>query len=125
MAAPGFTAGASLYVSAWSYRGGTNASGGSLGTMVVAQQGSGCTVSCADWNSCNQKCGSWPPGFSNYHCWLDCLKPSIECLNTTCTPPPAPAPCCGFGTTCRCGGKCVPGVGCVGGRCLRPNQQCP
>jgi hypothetical protein len=33
--------------------------------------------------------------------------------------------CCPLGTNCRCGGKCVPGEGCVGGKCLRPNQECP
>ena len=33
--------------------------------------------------------------------------------------------CCPIGATCRCGGKCVPGRGCIGGTCLRPNQECP
>ena len=124
MAAPSFTAEASLYMTARSYRGGTGISGDSQGTEVVAQQGSGCTVECADWNSCNQTCGEWPPGLSNYNCWLDCLKPSVNCLNSTCTPPPPPPPCCPFGRSCKCGGRCIPGRGCVGGECLAPGEFC-
>jgi hypothetical protein len=36
--------------------------------------------------------------------------------------------CCPVGETCRCGGSCqtLDGVlQCVGGVCLRPNQECP
>jgi len=36
-----------------------------------------------------------------------------------------PPLCCPIGRSCRCGGKCVPGQGCVDGVCLRPNQECP
>jgi hypothetical protein len=37
---------------------------------------------------------------------------------------PPPAPCCPINTTCRCGGRCVPGKGCVGGKCLRSTEVC-
>ena len=43
-----------------------------------------CTVLCSTWNLCNQTCGAWPPGLSNYQCWLDCLSPSVNCLNSAC-----------------------------------------
>jgi hypothetical protein len=40
-----------------------------------------------------------------------------------------PPTCCPRGTTCKCGGRCVTNsngtISCVGGTCLRPNQQCP
>ena len=124
MGLPGYRAEASLYRSGRSYGGGTITAGGDAGTMVIPQQGPGCTVSCDEWSTCNQTCGQWPPGFSNYDCWLNCLKPSIDCLNGMCTPPPPPPPCCPVGRTCRCGGKCIPGRGCVNGQCLRPGESC-
>lgn len=125
MPIPGYTAEASLYMTGRSYRG-NSTPGSSPGAMVVAQQGAGCTVSCDDWISCNNKCGGWPPGLSNYGCWLDCLKPTVDCLNSAACfgGPPPPPPCCPIGTTCRCGGECVPGKGCVNGECLRPTESC-
>lgn len=36
-----------------------------------------------------------------------------------------PPPCCPQGRSCRCGGKCIPGRGCVGGMCLGPKEECP
>jgi hypothetical protein len=33
-------------------------------------------------------------------------------------------PCCPAGSSCKCGGLCVPGVGCVGGQCLEPGESC-
>lgn len=51
------------------------------GSCVAAN----CRVFCSDWNRCNQTCGKWPPGFSNYQCWLDCLQTDVDCLNTTCS----------------------------------------
>src|SRR5262245_46650123 len=53
---------------------------------VIPHQGSGCTVSCADWRECNNRCGSWPPGFSNAGCWIDCLAAPVNCLQSTCFP---------------------------------------
>jgi hypothetical protein len=44
----------------------------------------GCLVSCAQWQLCNNQCGAWPPGASNAGCWLDCLKPPVNCLTSTC-----------------------------------------
>jgi hypothetical protein len=32
--------------------------------------------------------------------------------------------CCPIGRSCRCGGRCVPGRGCVGGTCLGPKEEC-
>jgi hypothetical protein len=84
---PGFTGEVSLYVAGQSYCGSIRAPGDGAATAIVAQQDSGCTVSCSEWTGCNNKCGEWPPGLSNYQCWLDCLKPSIDCLQRTCGPP--------------------------------------
>jgi len=50
------------------------------GTCVEAN----CQVFCSEWDNCNQTCGAWPPGLSNYQCWFDCLRPSIDCLTSTC-----------------------------------------
>jgi len=50
------------------------------GTCVEAN----CQVFCSEWDTCNQTCGAWPPGLSNYQCWFDCLRPSIDCLTSTC-----------------------------------------
>lgn len=36
-----------------------------------------------------------------------------------------PPTCCPPGKSCKCGGTCVPGMGCVGGECLGPRQSCP
>jgi hypothetical protein len=88
MGMPGFNGEASLYVGARSYYGGVRALSGAAAT-VVPQQDPSCTVSCSDWRNCNATCGSWPPGFSNYQCWLDCLAPIVDCLQgSTCYPPP-------------------------------------
>lgn len=122
---PAFTAEASLYMGGGSYCGNIRASRVGAATAIVPQQDSGCTVLCADWIGCTNTCGAWPPGFGNAQCWLDCLRPSTDCLQG-CFPPP-PQQCCPFGTTCRCGGECVMVNGrlrCVGGECLRRNQVC-
>jgi hypothetical protein len=103
MAAPGYTAAASLYTTRRSYSGGIKASGTGAGANVVAQQNSGCTVSCDQWNGCNDRCGTWPPGLSNYSCWLNCLQPSIDCLNNTCAGP-LPPDCTTLG--CKAGLVC-------------------
>jgi len=64
------------------------ACGHACGAGQVCQDGNcvagNCRVFCSTWNSCNQTCGSWPPGFSNAQCWLDCLQSSVDCLNSTC-----------------------------------------
>jgi hypothetical protein len=43
--------------------------------------------------------------------------------------PPPPPECCPVGSTCSCGGQCMPLAGggqvCVGGLCLRPGEECP
>ena len=45
----------------------------------------GCLVSCLDWNRCSQMCGTWPPtSVDAAQCWIGCLKPSVDCLNSTC-----------------------------------------
>ena len=123
MAVPGYTAEASLYVTGRLYRG-TSTPGSSAGAMVVAQQGTGCTVSCDDWISCNQECGQWPPGLSNYECWLDCLKPTVDCLNgPTCFGGPPPPPACCPSARPHCCGSCARGK--CNGTCIDPlTQQC-
>ena len=64
------------------------ACGNACGGGKICQNGAcvqaNCRVYCSDWNSCNQTCGAWPPGLSNYQCWLDCLRPSVDCLTSTC-----------------------------------------
>jgi len=64
------------------------ACGIACGTGQICQNGAcvaaNCRVFCSDWDNCNQTCGKWPPGLGNYQCWLDCLGPSVDCLNTTC-----------------------------------------
>lgn len=84
MSMPGYSAEASLYITGRSYRANTGAPGSSMGSMVVTQQDSTCSVCCSEWQGCNEKCGSWPPGFSNADCWLNCLKPCVDCLNQNC-----------------------------------------
>src|SRR5262249_37910519 len=32
--------------------------------------------------------------------------------------------CCPFGSSCKCNGRCVPGMGCVDGKCLKPGESC-
>jgi len=114
---PGLTADASLYASGRAYRAGMSAFGGGVPAAVVAQQLSGCTISCSDWIVCNNKCGAWPPGLSNYQCWLDCLAPTINCLQGCGPiPPTCDDKCAGLdgcnkvACLCRCeGGKLAPG----------------
>ncbi|SRR5579871_1667136 len=64
------------------------ACGNACGVGMVCQNGAcvqaNCRVYCSDWNSCIQKCGPWPPDFGSAPCWLDCLRPSVDCLNSTC-----------------------------------------
>jgi hypothetical protein len=64
------------------------ACGNACGVGKVCQDGTcveaNCRVFCSTWNSCNQTCGQWPPGLGNSQCWLNCLSPVIDCLNSTC-----------------------------------------
>src|SRR5262245_44207761 len=95
---PGFTAEASLYMRSRTYRGGVRASRVGAPAAVVAQQAPGCTTLCSHWEGCKTTCGNWPPGLSNYQCWLDCLAPTISCLESSvCYPgpsyPPPPVDC--------------------------------
>jgi hypothetical protein len=120
MTTPGFSAAASVYSPRRSYHGRAGTFGVGLGEATIApQQDPGCTVSCADWIMCNTKCGAWPPGFSNADCWINCLKPTIDCLQgSTCFAPPPSCDdqCAGLqgcnkvACLCRCeGGKLAPG----------------
>jgi hypothetical protein len=123
MSMPGFAAEASLFKGSSSYYGSVRAS--RVGAAIVPQQDSGCTVSCLDWVGCNNKCGSWPPGLSNYGCWLDCLAPSINCLQGTCYQPP-PAGCCPrdpWGREYTCCGSCETGK--CDDVCVPPGLECP
>ena len=121
MSMPGFGGGASLYVSARSYHVGIRALSVGAANSVVAQQGSGCTVSCADWIECNNRCGQWPPGFSNADCWIDCLAAPVNCLQSTCFPTQPSCDdvcadrqgCNKVSCLCSCeGGKLAPGGPC-------------
>ncbi len=127
MTLPRFAAEASLYRTDRSYYGHTTASpaGGEHG-MVTPQQGPGCTVLCSTWSDCNTKCGAWPPGLSNYNCWLDCLESTVDCLNgSTCNPgrpgPPRATQCT---STQRCCGSYNSQGLCVG-TCWASNRPCP
>jgi hypothetical protein len=109
---PGFTAQTSLYMGRRSYCGNIRAARGEAATVIIAQQDSGCTTSCSEWIGCNDKCGAWPPGLSNSQCWLDCLKPSTDCLQTACGPqlrdctttgcPPGKPFCCDCVSPAKC-----------------------
>lgn len=77
---PRFTAEASLYMRGRTYWEGARPSKVDKPPVVVAQQGSGCTTLCSDWQGCKTQCGDWPPGFSNAQCWINCLAPTINCL---------------------------------------------
>jgi hypothetical protein len=89
MSIPGFSGDASLYRGFTAYQTGIQTSRRVATGAITAQQAAGCTILCDDWISCNNKCGAWPPGLSNYQCWLDCLRPTIDCLQgSTCFPLP-------------------------------------
>ena len=109
MTIPGFRTDASLYIGLTSYGRGVRPLHAGIGVAVIAQQAGGCTISCDDWVGCNNQCGGWPPGLSNYQCWLDCLKPTVDCLQgSTCFP--APPDCTTTG--------CKPGLVCCD--CVSP-----
>ena len=131
MTVPRFNADASLYMGHRSYYGGVGASRVGAPAAVVAQQDAGCTVLCSDWIRCKQQCGNWPPGLGNYQCWLNCLAPTIDCLQgSTCYGGGGgggPIPCCPNGK--RCCGECQPRPDGRGEYCddvcVGPNQVCP
>jgi hypothetical protein len=134
MRTPGFTGEASVYKTNNLYR---LAAGGSFptdgSTKVVPQE---CRlfeeVVCGGFIAegvvlCGGLCAAGPEAC--LACWAGVLGGAYD-LCKDCIPAGGgggggPAPCCPVGTTCRCGGKCVPGQGCVDGVCLRPNQECP
>src|SRR6516162_9793672 len=122
MTVPRFNADASLYLGHRSYYGGVGASRVGAPAAVVAQQDAGCTVLCSDWIRCKQQCGNWPPGLGNYHCWLNCLAPTIDCLQgSTCYGGGGVGECCPSGY--RCCGSCESGK--CDDVCIPPGHVCP
>jgi hypothetical protein len=125
MTMPRFNADASLYMGHRSYYGGVGASRVGGPAAIVAQQDGGCTVLCSDWIGCKLLCGNWPPGLSNYHCWLNCLAPSIACLQgSTCYHDGQPPDCCPEGRP-KCCGSCDTATGKCDDQCVPWNAECP
>jgi hypothetical protein len=134
MTLPRFTAETSLYKTRSSYRGRCSAlSLGRPGGRMVPQ-----LVSCED--NCKVQglaclgaavvgCPPWAVPI----CVALCAGAFASCVDSCPSSgdggngggPPPPPPCCPLGRSCRCGGRCVPGKGCVGGVCLGPREQCP
>jgi hypothetical protein len=117
---PGFTAETSLYMGRGSYCGNINISKVGV-AMVIPQQDPGCTVLCSDWRGCISKCGAWPPGYNNADCWLNCLKPSTDCLQRTCGPVVPPKRC---SSKQQCCGTVNPDGTCDG-TCWPKGLECP
>jgi hypothetical protein len=124
MSLPGFTAHSSLYKSKNSYTSGVSthlALGPDAGLVPQLLDCSGkCAVA---WEICNLSCTL---GFlGNPICLGACLFQFVDCLDSC---PDGggggPPSCCPPGTSCRCGGRCIPGKGCIGGTCLRPGEHC-
>lgn len=135
---PGFDAEASLYESArsyWGHSGGAGAHMGSSVTAAATTYPSGCEIACAVADAAclalSALCGPFA-----FACGGGCQVATIACLlacqnsggggngggNGGHPPPPA---CCPEGRECACGGRCIPGKGCVGGYCLTSRERCP
>lgn len=125
---PGYAAEASLYKTRRMYRGPTGTFGAGAAPHIITAA-LDCGDKCAlESEVCTLACAVGSGGFGLFVCLLACGVQFADCLSNC----PSNGSgggglhlCCPYGTTCRCGGKCVPGKGCVGGVCLRPNQECP
>jgi hypothetical protein len=134
MRIPGYSAAATLYPARRVYRGHSGAGGAALAALIPAQSDCGCGTSYAECLGAAVVGCIFSAGLG---CGVGvgvCIAKYAYCL-ATCNSGGGdgggaggggglPAPCCGYGRTCRCGGKCVPGRGCLGGSCLLPNEVC-
>lgn len=122
MKVPGFTAEASLYKSTRLYHGYSGRTRLDTASDVVPAQ-SDCEIACGIADVvCLAACTFLGP-FAPL-CWAGCTAATVVCLSE-CQGGGGPPPCCPLGKSCRCGGTCVPGKGCVDGMCLGPNEVCP
>jgi hypothetical protein len=144
MSVPGFAAEASLLKTQQAYRGycGTAGAGAAWGVVPSAPLcGSDCWLGCTIGSgvACGPACvlgigvcvtsGGILCELGLGFCLLACGGQVVDCI-LNCPDCPGgggggPPECCQAGTSCRCGGRCVPGRGCIGGRCLRPTEECP
>ena len=138
MKTPGFSAETSIYQADNHYRSAAHGSFLSNGNATITPQGCGVLNSlfCAGFiGICTPLCIA--------SCAIDtasCAACFALCLGGTyltckdCIPGTGggggggggnnPPLCCPRGQSCRCGGTCVPGMGCVDGECLSPGQSC-
>jgi len=128
---PGFAAEASIYKTRISYRGRCSVlSPARLGAGMVPQQIS-CEENCqVQGAACVGAAVVGCPFWAVPICLTLCGIAFASCLDSCPSGgggggPPPPPPCCPLGRSCRCGGRCEPGRGCVGGVCLGPREQCP
>ena len=122
MSTPGFAAEASLYKTRQVYRGFGPGLGRDAALNVVPQ------LSCSDtcwvyYGLCLLGSGGNP--LAAAACFAGFLFCEVTCPSGGGGGGGGGPLCCPQGTTCRCGGTCVPGKGCVDGVCLGPHQQCP
>lgn len=114
---PGFAAEASLYRTNSRYRSAKSPTYSRL-ALVTPQLSCGETL-----DLCLLECAFGGGIF----CAAGCFISLVECLESSGggggggNPPPS---CCGPEAFCGCGGRCVPGKGCIGGKCLRPGDRC-
>ena len=136
MRLPSFTGDTSLYKSRQRYGGYSGTPSGQVAPGVVASQGDPCGCDSALAN-CDALCA-----LSGGLCLFDplfcaafasCLAGcqikwaicSAACAGNGGGGGGGGGPlCCPRGTSCSCGGTCVPGKGCVGGQCLGKGQVC-
>src|SRR5262245_45478229 len=128
MNVPGFTSEASLYKTSQSYRGPRSRPAGDAASSTVVTLQLDCSDKCAlTWQLCNLGCAfasSWLLPFCLAGCGVRfgiCLD---DCPDGGGGGGGQPS-CCPPGKSCKCGGTCVPGMGCVDGVCLGPKQVCP
>ena len=113
MILPGFTADASLYRTMNLYRSGPLAN-----TLIGPGEGLvslqlDCGLSCAaTWTVCNVGCALSLDPF----CLVGCGVNFVDCLENCSSGGGGgggPPSCCPPGKSCQCGGRCVPGKGCM------------
>jgi len=123
---PGFAAEASLYRSGQIYSRYRKANYTPSGLVPALSCREACGLTAA---ICGATCAWWNP-----ICELGCALALGICLEQCSSDGDGGGSggggglCCPFGSTCKCGGRCMSVNGrmsCVDGTCLRPNQSCP
>jgi len=124
MTLPGFTADASLYRTMNLYRSGisANTSTGPRAGLVSPQLDCG-LICFGEFLACAAGCAFLDP-LCDAGCAITYGLCLANCPSSGGGGGGGPPPCCPLGTSCRCGGRCVPGKGCIGGACLRPGESC-